>query len=105
MRTSLNAVATFLREHKQIIPDEMITHIYVEPAITIGLKFPTEHDMARFGSTNFQQAQAVRIDNDSCLLYRATFTWRRRTIVLLMSIDPTHARRVDELFSGKIAAR
>jgi hypothetical protein len=103
MRPALNCAASWLREHKDTVTDDMIKSICVDGEIKITLLFATEDSVAAFGNRHLAFSSVDKSSNTITgnICYTARFIWRKRVFAVIMLVQPSLGQPAREVFSGE----
>lgn len=104
MRPNLNNAVNYLRELRTVIPDELIEQIVIGDTVQIDLKLPTEEFIASFGSQHLPNARVEKVQVLALIMWRAHFTYKKRSYVINMRVEPSLGVPAVEAFSGRTVA-
>lgn len=102
MKTSINCAVAYLSKNRAHITNAMLRSFKVDSAgITIELNFHSEDDVATFGFKHLAESE-TNVEKLVLLgrftAYCARVAWRRRTINLVLVVDPTFGQPANRLF-------
>lgn len=105
MRTQINSLTAWLRQHKDDVPDSMIESVEFNAAAPkLTLSFPSEEGLASFGQRVLSDANVTKYDNRTqmnaqyAFIYHATLTWRKRPLNVFLVVKKIAAQPAEAVF-------
>lgn len=99
MKTVLNSVVAWLRSKPAIDETKLKAVVVNADSAAVHLAFSTEEELAAFGQAHLSEATVVKLAQAEQLVFRATVTWRKRTITVFLKVSAEVPRPASEAFS------